>query len=203
MRFIKKHIGILALVGAVAFTVTVLVVVALTSTSKQGASEGPSAHQTPASMPTTTANPQAGEAKNEDSGTAKQDCNVLLPVAEYDVLASRIMKYEELRLQPTSSQQQQELSLLTTAKYRSDHAGDPADDSAGDVSIEVNAAETTMTCQVVSDGRVIVLVNPVVTTYEVDASGNKTAENSDLQMPAHYSGWLKEGNDWLVDSEYS
>jgi|GEM_PF-4136460 len=204
MTFARKHLGTLMLFGAVVVTVIIIVVVALTQTPQKSASEGPSAPQTATpETPSTTPTPSQTDPKviGEDAGSGTQDCNVLMPSDEYAVLIDRTMKYEQLRLQPASPDKEQTLVPFTTKKYQADHSGDPMDASAN-VVVEVNAEKTRITCQVIADDRVVVLVRPVITTYEVDASGNKTILNGDLPMPAHYSGWLKQGTDWMVDSEY-
>ena len=210
MKFIKKHAAVFALIGAIIFAVTCFVVVSLASTTKPGASEGPTAPQTASPKPTRTPDttlPNAGG--EEDEGLKNQDCAVLMPAGEYTAMVGRIVKYEGLRLEPTSLEQSQQLSLLTTANYQSTHTGDSsATSSDAHIVTELETDQgktkqktTSVTCRVVSDGRAVVLVNPYITTYEIDASGQKIQLNFDFATPAHYSGWVKQGTDWFVDSE--
>lgn len=204
MSFLKRNALKLFFAGSIIVTLVIVTVVSLTSSPEKGVSEGPTAPQvteSSTSAPSSSSSPVPGG--DEQEVTPTKDCTTLMQANEYSTLVSRIQRYEELRLEQPSSSQQSELVSLSTSNYRATHKEEVPASSGNTVIVELNKVQSSITCKVVSDTRVIVLANPIViSTYEVEVStGQKTLLNANFAVPSHYTGWVQQNAGWYVDSE--
>lgn len=204
MSFLKRHALKLFFAGSIVTTLVIFAVVSLTGSPEKGVSGGPTAPQPLKSSSSAPANqPSTTSRGDEQEITPTKDCSSLMQANEYATFVTHIQRYEELRLEQPSSSQQTELASLSTSNYASTHKEEVPASSGSTVIVELNKEQSSITCKVVSDTRVIVLANPIViSTYEVDVStGQKTLLNANFAVPSHYSGWVQQNAGWYVDSE--
>ena len=129
MRNLGRYLGAIAFACAVIFFIGAMVVANRPSSRGSVATTA-----SPSSQPRQTASPTpqpTSTSKIEDEVTPIQDCTALMSADEYKLFIDRIVKYEELRLEPASLEQQKELALLVTKNYQATHSADKEQPSNG------------------------------------------------------------------------
>ncbi len=150
-----------------------------------------------------TQEPVASEDVQLDDHDEDMSCLAMLGASEYNALSTRILDYEEARLQPGFNADQDIRRIFVTDSYISSHTGS-IDESAkfSDVAVALNRETSIVNCNVLSESRIIVQSENVITTFQTDSSGNRQVVNEfSMPRPAHTTEWVFQDGDWYVDSE--
>lgn len=164
------------------------------------ASDVPS--QVATSKPNSSASPSpiSGSTKpgnQEDSSVPVVTCSHVLGIEGYSRFTETIVKYETLYHNQVPSDS---FKGIATDLYIAQHSFTATSDS-GSVEVEIDAKASGLTCTAPTATQFIVVVEPVISTYRGDGA-NRILVNGPFTGPSHFTVWVKQGQQWLINNEY-
>ena len=203
----KIHKWLPAICVVLVVLVIVLIVRPLVATHQEpdgqtssNASDVPS--QVASSKPNSSASPSPSSGstkpgKQEDSSPTVVTCDQVLGTEGYSRFTESIVKYETLYQNQVPSNS---FKGIATDLYIAQHSFTATPD-AGSVEVEINAQASGLTCTAPTATQLIVVIQPVISTYRGDGA-DRTMVNGPFTAPSHFTIWVKQGKQWLVDNEY-
>lgn len=144
--------------------------------------------------------PSSGIAKpgnQEDSSAPIVTCDRVLGMEGYSRFTETIVKYETLY---HNQAQSDSFKGIATDLYIAQHSFTATPDT-GSVKIEIDAKASGLTCTATTATQFIVVIQPVINTYRGDGV-DRILVNGPFTAPSHFTTWVKQGQQWLVNNEY-
>lgn len=141
--------------------------------------------------------------EHRETGDLTEDilCSTNQPAEQYEALVARILDYEEARLTPGFEADQATMRLFATEEYIKSHSRAVDPDDPTDLTVSLDRAQSTVSCYVVSDSRIIVQAWPVFSTHRVNEAGESELVNQFTNPLVHATGWSLVDGVWLVDAD--
>lgn len=135
--------------------------------------------------------------------TDNTSCLAVLPPEQFAQLSTRILDFEEARLQPDFYEDQATMRVHATENFIANNLRTETVTEVSDISAILDREQTVIACFVISETRVIVQAVDAFSTYRTDSSGAGILVNQftgENPSPVHNTGWELQNGEWYVDS---